>query len=354
MTREELYKPFLADLLATRTPSGYEDEARAVLEKYLKPVASEWEGDLLGNRFARIGKPGGLHVMVSGHMDEIGFIVSYIHNRGFLHFDTLGGHDVPLIAGRPVMIMGSFGPVRGVIGKKAIHLQAPNERKKLPEVHELWIDIGAETEAEARQLVREGDPATYDCGFGWLLGTRAHARGFDNKIGTYVANEVLRRLAPGYDGPRLTALSTAMEEVGTRGMIPSIEREAPDVAIVVEVGHATEMPDSDFRRTGAFELGKGPILTRGPNVHPGVFRRLIETAEERKIPFQIKAESKPAGNDARSAQIGAKGVATAVVAVPLRYMHTATEVVEMKDVEASIQLIKGFVETCRRDESFIY
>lgn len=345
MEREELLSPFLLDLLEAPAPSGYEDAVRAVLEKHVRPVSREWESDALGNRFARIGSGSGLRVMVSGHMDELGFIIRYINPQGFLHFDVLGGHDIPLIPGRRVWILGGGGMVPGVIGKRAIHLQSANERKRLPEVHEMWIDIGVDSEKAAAERVRVGDPAVYDTGFSWMAGTRATARGFDNKLGTYVANEVLRRIAGSGDSLSgcLIALSTTMEEIGTRGAIPSVERERPDVAIVVEVGHATDIPDADLRKTGKYSLGAGPILCRGPNFHPALFELLVAEAERLQIPYQIKAEPRPAGNDARSIQIGAKGVATAVVAVPLRYMHTACEVVDLGDVEHSVRLIESVV-----------
>ncbi len=346
MERDELLTPFLSDLLAARSPSGYEGEARAVLETHVRPVATEWEGDALGNRFARIGGGDAPRILVSGHMDELGFIIQYISPQGCLHFATLGGHDVPLIPGRRVSILGANGVVPGVIGKRAIHLQSANERKRLPEIHEMWIDIGVDSDKDARALVAVGDPAVYDTGFSWLVGTRATARGFDNKLGTYVANEVLRRLVAKGVKPRgrLTALSTTMEEVGARGAIPSVERERPDLAIVVEVGHATDIPDADHRKTGKFGLGGGPIICRGPNFHEDLFGELVAAAEEDDIPYQIKAESRPAGNDARSMQIGAEGVATAVVAIPLRYMHTACEVVDLEDVERSIRLIQRVIE----------
>lgn len=341
--------PFLTDLLQARSPSGYEGEAQAVFDHYVKPVAEGYERDALGNRLATLNPQGSPTLMLAGHMDELGLIVTYIDKDGFLHFDTIGGHDRIMISGRRVVIQTANGPIKGVTGKRAIHLMDEADRKKIPAVHEMWIDIGARSRKEAQSRVSIGDVATYDHEFELISGSIGVARAFDNKVGAYVVGETLRRLAAGKRRPaaRVVAVATAQEEIGVRGATVTAYAVDPQFAVAVDVGHATDHPDSDKRKNGEFTLGGGPIVCRGANVNPIVYRGLLAAAKKAGVKYQLEADPRPTGTDARAIQIGRGGIATGLVSIPLRYMHTPSEVVDLEDVERCVQLLVAYARSLR-------
>jgi putative aminopeptidase FrvX len=215
----------------------------------------------------------------------------------------------------------------------------------------MWIDIGASNREEALEKVRIGDAAVYDHGFEMLQGSMAVSRAFDDKSGAYAVNEALLRLAKGKKpNCKVVAVSTSQEEIGTRGAISSAHLANPDVALVVDVSHATDHPDADHRKFGRFTLGGGPILTRGPNVHPAVFERLMECASKEKIEVQIEADPRPTGTDARAIQVARDGIPTGLIGIPLRYMHTPSEVIDLDDLEAVVRLMVAFARSLKRGE----
>lgn len=336
---------FLVDLLNARSPSGYEFEAQAVLDQHMKGVAEVYDKDALGNRMAMWNVKGPLTVMLAGHMDELGLIITYIDERGFLYFDTIGGHDNALISGRRVEILTEKGVVRGITGKRAVHLMLPEERKKTPELHELWIDIGAKDKKEALNRVSIGDVAVYDQSFMPLEGSLAVARAFDDKAGCYVVMEVLKRVAKAKKKlyAKLVSVATTQEEIGVRGATTAAYHVNPDIAIAVDVTHATDHPTTDPKRHGSCQLGAGPMICRGPNINPMVFDQLIRCAKDLKIPYQVEADARPTGTDARVLQMARSGVATGLVSIPLRYMHTPSEMVDLNDIEATVELLVAFV-----------
>jgi endoglucanase len=340
---------FLLDLLSARSPSGYEQQAHAVLDKHLKPAADHYQSDPMGNRIARICPNNEPTLMLAGHMDELGLIIRYVDDKGFLYFDTIGGHDLSIISGRRVVIQTQKGIVHGVTGKRAIHLMSPEDRKRVPSLHELWIDIGASSKKEALSKVAIGDAAVYDHGFSMLSGTLATARAFDDKAGCYVVCETLRRLSSQKSKLKacVVSVATCQEEIGTRGAITSAFSVNPHFAIAVDVGHATDHPDCNPKKFGEFKLGGGPIISRGPNISPLVFSKLIQCAKTSKIPFQVEAEARPTGTDARSIQIAQKGVATGLISIPLRYMHTPSEIIDLKDLEHTIKLLCKFAQSIK-------
>ncbi len=344
---------FLTELLAARSPSGYEDEAREVVRKRVEKVADRFETDNLGNCHATLGMRGSPTLMLAGHIDELGLIIKHVSDKGFLYFDAIGGHDRSMISGRRVDILTRKGVIRGVTGKRAVHLMSPEERKRVPEFHQMWIDIGASSREEALERVTIGDAAVYDHGFETLYGSLAVSRAFDDKSGAYAVNEALLRLAKGKRPTcKVIAVSTAQEEIGTRGAISSAFLADPDVALVVDVSHATDHPDADHRKYGRFSLGEGPILTRGPNVHPLVFERLVECAVAEKIPVQIEADPRPTGTDARAIQVARNGIPTGLIGIPLRYMHTPSEVIDLNDLEAVVRLMVAFAGSLKKGEKF--
>jgi len=342
------YNPpaFLTELLHSRSPSGYEGEAQAVFDRHVKPAADAYSGDALGNRIATLNPDGDPTLMLAGHLDELGLLVTYVNKDGFVYFDTIGGHDRTVISGRRVVIQTANGPVKGVTGKRAIHLMDEADRKKVPEIHEIWIDIGAGSKKEALERISIGDAATYDHEFELIAGSIGTARAFDNKVGAYVVGEALIRLSGDRKklAARVVSVATSQEEIGTRGATSSGYSVDPQVALVVDVGHATDHPDCDNRKYGETKLGAGPILCRGPNINPKVFDNLVKAARKLKIPYQVESDPRPTGTDARAIQVGRAGVATGVVSIPLRYMHTPSEVVDLEDVERCVRL---FVEFAR-------
>ncbi len=344
---------FLSDLLAARSPSGYESEARDVIKKYVEKNADDFQTDALGSCHASLEGSGGPTLMLAGHLDELGLIIKHVNSKGYLYFDAIGGHDRSMISGRRVDILTRNGVIRGVTGKRAIHLMTPEDRKRVPELHQMWIDIGAKSKEEALERVTIGDAAVYDHGLESLHGSLVVSRAFDDKSGAYAVNEALLRLKKGKKpNAKVVAVSTSQEEIGTRGAIPSAHLVNPDVALVVDVSHATDHPDADHRKYGSFELGGGPILTRGPNIHPAVFERLLKCAQKNKIQVQIEADPRPTGTDARAIQVSRDGVPTGLVGIPLRYMHTPSEVIDLNDLESVVKLLVAFARSLRKGESF--
>jgi putative aminopeptidase FrvX len=337
---------FLTELLHARSPSGYEQEAQAVFDRHLKGVADEYRGDALGNRIATLNPKGDPTLMLAGHMDELGLIVTYVNKDGFIYFDTIGGHDRTVISGRRVIIQTANGPVKGVTGKRAIHLMDDADRKKVPEIHEIWIDIGARSKEEALSRVAIGDAATYDHEFDLIHGSIGTARAFDNKVGAYIVGETLIRLAKERKRPaaKVVAVATSQEEIGVRGATPSAYSVDPQVALIVDVGHATDHPDCDNRKFGETKLGGGPLLCRGPNINPKVFEGLVRAAKKAGITYQVESDPRPTGTDARAIQMGRAGVATGVISIPLRYMHTPSEIVDLEDVERCVRLFVEFAK----------
>src|SRR5580658_1322375 len=335
---------FLTVLLHARSPSGYEGEAQAVFDRHVKPAADSYTGDALGNRIATLNPSGDPTLMLAGHMDELGLIVTYVNKDGFVYFDTIGGHDRTVISGRRVIIQTSNGPVKGVTGKRAIHLMDEADRKKVPEIHEIWIDIGAKSKKEALERISIGDAATYDHEFGLIHGTIGTARAFDNKVGAYVVGETLIRLSKEARKPaaKVVAVATSQEEIGCRGATSSGFSVDPQVSLVVDVGHATDHPDCDNRKYGETKLSGGPIICRGANINPLVFDNLVKAAKKLKIPYQIESDPRPTATDARAIQVARGGVATGMVSIPLRYMHTPSEVVDLEDVERCVKLFAEF------------
>jgi endoglucanase len=346
--------PFLKELLDARSPSGFEEEAREVVRKRVEKVADTFSIDALGSCHATLGINGAPTLMLAGHIDELGLIIKHVSDKGFLYFDAIGGHDRSIISGRRVDILTKNGVIRGVTGKRAIHLMSPEDRRRVPEMHQMWIDIGAKDRDEALERVQIGDAAVYDHGFEQLHGSLAVSRAFDDKTGAYTVNEALLRLAKGRKPScKVVAVSTAQEEIGTRGAITSAYLANPDVALAVDVSHATDHPDADHRKYGRFKLGGGPILTRGPNIHPAVFERLVSCAEKANIPVQIEADPRPTGTDARSIQVAREGVPTGLVGIPLRYMHTPSEVIDLEDLEAVVQLLVAFARSLTKTTKFV-
>ena len=349
------YPEFLKDLLEAKSPTGHEFAAQAVVDAYVEKTADKYHRDTLGNRIAELKGKGGPTLMFAGHIDEIGLIISHIDDKGFLYFEFLGGHDHVIPSGRRVHILTRNGAVLGITGKRAVHLLSPEDRKRVPERHDMWIDIGVTSRTEALTIVRIGDPAVYADGPEILRGSIGVARAFDDKAGAYVCMEAFRRLAKEKDlAARVVSVATTQEEIGTRGAQVAAQSINPQVSITVDVGHATDHPDADNRKFGKFTLSGGPIISRGPNINPLVFDQMIAAAESIDIPYQVAAESRPTGTDARAIQMANGGVACGLVSIPLRYMHTPGEIVDLTVVEQSVQLLVAFALQVKKNQSYAW
>jgi endoglucanase len=354
--RKESLK-FLEKLLDAPSPSGYEQPAQRVFRDYVTPYCDEVTTDVMGNVFARVaGKGRNIpKVMVVGHTDEIGLQVKYIDDRGFLYFAAVGGVDAHLTPGKRVNIHTAVGALPGVIGKKPIHLMDAKDRETVVKLESQYIDIGAKDKKEAQKLVRVGDAVTFESSFTRLHGDRVASRGFDDKAGCFVVAEVLRLIASG--GKKLNVdlygVSSVQEEIGLRGGTTSCYTVNPDVGICVEVDFSTDQPDVEKKHNGEVGLGKGPILTRGANINPRLFDLLSATAEKEKIAIQHTANPRATGTDANVMQISRGGVATALVKIPLRYMHTPVETVSLGDLENAARLIVAALEKITSREEFI-
>jgi len=336
---------FLERLIGSVSPSGYEEQAAKVWRAEAEGFADVVRRDCHGNTDAVVHAGGAPRVMLSGHYDEIGFIVSHIDSEGFLWFSPVGGWDPQIPQGQRVVVLGANGRVPGVLGKCPIHLLKPDARDKVTKLEEQWIDIGARNRKQAEKLVSVGDPVVIDLGLGRLGDDLLVGRGFDNRLGAYIVLEAARRLGGRACAAEVHAVATAQEEIGIRGARTAAFGIDPQVGVAVDVAFATDHPSMGeaVKREGKIKLGGGVVISRGPNIHPRLFQMLVETARKKKIAHQISADGGATGTDANVIQISRAGVATALLGVPLRYMHTACELAHVDDIEAAVRLLAEFV-----------
>lgn len=351
---EKASKDFLARLLKESSPSGYENSAAAVWRGYAEKFSHDVRGDYHGNSYATLNPDGEVSIYMSGHIDEIGFMVKSITETGFLKISPVGGVDPHVVAGQRVYVYTKKGPIYGVLGRKAIHLLEADERKKVTEIKNMWIDIGAKDKKEAEKLVEIGDVATIAVGFEKLRKSIYVARGFDDRIGAFAVLEALRLLSKEMDFThRVTSVATVQEEIGVRGAITSTYQVNPQIGFAVDVTHTSDMPGVDKELFGDIKLGDGPVIARGPNINPRLFELLVKTAVDNKIPYKVIAESRGTGTDANAVQLSRGGVATALVSIPNRYMHTPVEVVSLDDVENCAKLLAKTIAAIKTDKDFI-
>jgi putative aminopeptidase FrvX len=338
-------RAFLSRLLETPSPSGFEAAGQRVWADYVRPVSDEFESDSYGNALATLNPAGSPKILLTGHADELGFMIGYINDEGFIYFKGIGGVDPSLIRGQRVVIHGRGGPVHGVTGQLAIHLQAADDRKKVPEIHDMVIDIGARTRKEAESVVAVGDAITYAASTHPLLGDRIAARGCDNRIGTWAAAEALRRIAAQRSKLRacVVAASTIQEENGLYGATMAAYRVRPDVALVIDVTHATDTPQASRSKHGDIRLGGGPVLSIGSANHPVVNDRLRTVAKKAGIPLQFEINPRRTGTDADAIFLQRGGIPTASIGLPNRYMHSPVEVIQLSDLDALAELLAAFV-----------
>jgi putative aminopeptidase FrvX len=347
----------LLDLLAARGPSGYES-APADVWREAAGAFAEVSTDIVGTPLALVAAKHGFEssarrLLVMGHIDEIGLIVTHIDDSGFLWFRAVGGWDPQILVGQRLVIDTREGPITGVVGKKPIHLLRDEEAKKVADIREMHIDIGARDGEQARGRVRIGDVAVVDAQPAVLPNGRLVSRALDNRLGAYVALQAARIVAEAGGAQwELAAVAAVQEEVTFGGSRTSAFALEPDAAIVIDVTHATDAPGIEVKESGKHELGSGPVLSRGSTLNPRMFELLFDAAEAESIPVTLEATSRATGTDADAVHLSRGGVPTALVSIPIRYMHSPVELVQLDDVQACARLIAAAALRLQRESSF--
>lgn len=346
---------FLKSLVNTPSPVGHEVEGLRVWRNTVKSFADETFSDSYGNTVAVFNKGGGPRLMLAAHADEIALTVNYISEEGYIYVRRSGGVDPAIMKAQRVHIHTRNGTIPGVVGNVAPHLmQAQKEEPKHPKVHDLFIDIGVANREEAQKLTRIGDPITVQNGFDVLRGNLVVARAFDNRIGTWSVAEALRLLHESATKLQVEvcAVANVQEEVGLLGARQIAYSLKPDVALVVDVTHATDYPTVDKRQHGDIRLGAGPAITHGGCNHPQVVDRLEQVAERLGIPLQHETMSASSGTDTDVIFWTRGGIPSGLISLPNRYMHSPVEIIHLEDLEKIPRLMAGFAESIGKQDSF--
>ncbi len=338
---------FLKRLLDTPGPSGYETNASRVWREEAATFAQNVRADVAGNSVAEVNPGGSPTIMLDGHLDEIGIIVQYIDDDGFVYFSAIGGWDPQVLVGQRIRFLARSGDVIGVIGKRPVHLMKAADRDQASKLTELWADIGAASRAEAEARLSVGDPGVIDSRSLDFPNNRLVSRSVDNRIGAFTILEALRRYAQNPGAARVVAAATAQEEIAWHGggAIVCAHAVAPHMALVVDVTFATDHPTIDKKEIGEHKLSGGPVLSRGALISPVVFELLRTTAQKQSIPYSIHAVGRDTSTNADAIHIAREGVATGLVAIPNRYMHSPNEMISLDDVDRAATLI---AEVCRQ------
>jgi len=339
----------LGSLLSAAAPSGYEAPAAAVWREAAS--FAQVQSDGLGSSFALIGEAEARPLLaVVGHIDEIGLVITHVDEKGFLYFEPIGGWDPQILVGQRVEVQARQGPVLGVVGRKAIHVLKEEQRKAAVELSGLHIDIGADGRDRALELVRIGDPVVIAADPVLVDGNRLVSRAMDDRLGAYVALESLRRVHErGRLRGRMAAVASVQEEIGLYGARTSAFKLEPDLAVAIDVTHATDAPGMEEKELGSHPFGSGPTIGRGSTLSPKVFELLCAAAEHAGIDYTVAGSGRRTGTDADAIQISRAGVPAGIVSIPLRYMHSPVEMVDLGDLEAVVDLIAAFAESLDAD-----
>jgi endoglucanase len=332
----------LEGLLRAPAPSGYEGPASDVWREAAS--FASLSTDALGSSVARIGDEGAAPLLaVVGHIDEIGLVITHVDEKGFLYFAPIGGWDAQILIGQRVQVQAKAGAVPGVVGRKPIHLLKEEQRKKVVELRDMHIDIGAVDEKDALDRVRVGDPVVIAADPVLLAGGRLISRSLDNRLGAYVALESLRRVRErGELRGQMAAVAAVQEEIGSKGAATTAFSLGPDLALAVDGTHATDAPGVEEKELGRHPLGSGPVIGRGSTLSPRIFELLVETAERLDAPYSVEASGRATWTDADAIQIARGGIPAGLISIPVRYMHSPVEMVDLGDVEATVELVAAF------------
>jgi endoglucanase len=342
----------LRQILSTPSPSGFERPVQEHVRAYLKEFADEIRTDLHGNVIATKNPKAKLRLMLAGHCDQIGMLVQHVDSDGFIYAQPIGGWDPQVLIGQRMMIWGSCGKVPGIIARKPIHLLSDEERKQVPKLKDLWIDIGAKDRDDALSAVRIGDPVTLELTYQSLKNNTACSPAMDDKSGLWTVLEAFRRASSMPLDCALVVVSTVQEEIGLRGAATSSYSVEAQVGIAVDVTHATDCPTIDKKQEGEVKLGGGPVIYRGPNMNPVVVDRLLQVAGTQNIPYQLAASGRATPTDANTMQVSRGGVATALVSIPNRYMHSPVEMISLDDIDRTADLLAHFAASISSGDDF--
>jgi len=360
-------KEFLGKLLRESGASGFEENPQRVWLQRTKRFADKVERDVMGNSIAILKPDLDFKVMLAGHCDEIGLILTHISDEGFLYFDTIGGIDRSVVCGSHVDILTDNyikkngetrrinGKVRGIIGKKAIHLETATERGKVPKIKDLYIDIGANDKKDAKKVVEVGNPVTFIANYTELRNGIFTSKACDDRVGAFVVSEVIKILSKKKNKLKVGVYSvaTVQEEVGLRGATTSAFGVDPNVGFAVDVSWTSDTPDANKKELGEVDLGKGGILHPGPANNRILYDLVKSVGKSGKIPIQIQSSGYPGGTDTAAIQLSRAGVATVLISIPLRYMHTQTETCSFIDIENTAKLIAATILKIKPTTSFI-
>ena len=338
---------FFRQLLETPSPSGYEKAIQDVVRNWAGRYADDVSTDRHGNVIAVVrprdqSAEAPLKIMLAGHCDQIGLMVQHIDENGFLYVQPIGGWDMQILLGQYLTVWAADGPVTGVVSRKATHLLTNEERNKVPQFTDIWVDIGASDRADAEKRVRHGDPVTVALGLRGMQNGLAASPAMDDKVGVWTVFETLRLLHGQPLNAEVYCVSTVQEEIGLRGATTSAYGIHPTVGIAVDVTHASDTPGNDKKLVGETKLGAGPVVFRGPNINPRVLDRLEESAKRREIRYQLRGAPRATGTDANAIQLSRGGVAAGLIGIPNRYMHSPVEMVALADLENAAGLLAEF------------
>ena len=347
---------FLKRLLDAPGPSGFETRAARVWRAEAKEFADSVSVDVTGNSYAVVNPEGSPRVFLVGHIDEIGLQVTHIDEQGYLYVDEIGGWDSQVLVAQRVRVMAKDGDVPGVIGKKPIHLLEVEERAKVTKTKQLWVDVGADDRDAVEALgIRVGDPMVLEAPMVQLAGDRIASRAVDDRVGAYVVLEAARLLSEQRPEACVVAVASVQEEIGYTqgGVAAGVFDMAPDVALAIDVTFSTDVPDVSAKEIGEHKLGGGPVLARGSAVNPLVFEKLADVAAEHGIDYTIQATPRTTRTDADSIHLQRAGVATGLISIPNRYMHSPSEIVALSDLDSAAKLMAGFVASLNESTSFV-
>jgi endoglucanase len=344
---------FLKNLLQTPSPPGDERRIQDVVRSWARPLAREVRTDLHGNVIAVLNPGGQPRLMLAGHCDQLALMVEHIDDSGFLYVQPMGGWDMQILLGQKLTIWAKSGPLSAVVSRKAPHLLSNEERKKVPEFTDIWVDFGARDRSEAESLVSPGDTITAELGVRHLRNDLFTSPALDDKVGVWTVMETLRLL---HDKPlqaSVFCVSTVQEEIGLRGASTSAYGIRPTVGIAVDVTHATDTPGTEKKQVGDTRINAGPVVFRGPNINPHVHERLCAAARTQQIAVQVRGVPRATGTDANAIQLAREGVATGLIGIPNRYMHSPVEVVSLKDLDNAARLLAEFCLSVTADANWV-
>ncbi len=344
---------FLENLLKTPGTSGFEQDIQAVVREFVTPFSDTVDTDVHGNLIATVNPSGNRRILLDAHCDQIGLIVRHIDDKGFLRVNPVGGWDMQILLGQKMLVHTDSGSIPGVIARKPIHLLEANERKTVPKISDLWIDIGSASKSETAEFVRIGDSVTPEPSLRQLRNGRISGVSMDDRTGVWVVMNALKQVSKASPAACVTSVSAVQEEIGLRGAQTSAYNVNPEIGIAVDVTHATDCPGIDQNEFGDIKIGGGPVVVRGANANPRVFELLMDIAATHDIPVQINALARPASNDGAALQVSRGGCAAGIVALPNRYMHSPVEVVAESDLEYAAKLLAQFCLAVQDDTSFV-